>query len=89
MLGDQGKEVTASPTELMRQAGDTASEYMRAGIREIDHFFGEGYAAGHPELLAAFMQIAARDYHSAQLNVAAQILAEGLRDALGSYTPEP
>jgi hypothetical protein len=50
---------------LLRQAGMTAHDYMLAGITSIDDLFGKGYAKAHPELLAAYMQTAAIDFHSA------------------------
>ena len=51
-----------TPEALMRQAAATAAEYLDAAIREIDAALGMGYAAKHPELVAAFMQTAASDF---------------------------
>ena len=56
--------VTASFTELLSQASDTAATYMRAAQREVDAQFGAGYAAKHPELVIAFMQTAASDFNA-------------------------
>lgn len=64
--------ITADYSTLMRQAGMTAAVYMSDAIDEIDRAFGKGYAKGHPELVGAFMQTAASDYHAACLAVAIQ-----------------
>ena len=47
---------------LMNQAGPTAAVYLRAAVDAIDEKFGEGYAAKHPELVGAFMQVCAQDF---------------------------
>lgn len=54
--------ITASAETLMRQAGDTAAEYLNAAVRHIDAKFGAGYAERNPALVGAFMQAAASDY---------------------------
>lgn len=51
-----------TPAELMHQARDTAETYFNQSIRVIDKKFGEGYAEEHPELIAGFMNTAARDF---------------------------
>ena len=48
--------------DLMEKAHMTAYEYMRHAKLDIDAQFGAGYAAAHPELVAAYMQTAALDY---------------------------
>jgi len=53
---------TDTTTNRMFQAVDTAKSYMLRGQEIIDAHFGKGYAAQHPELLAAFMQTAAMDF---------------------------
>ncbi|MGA9267877.1 MAG: hypothetical protein WBV79_15700 [Rhodomicrobium sp.] len=69
MFYDSWTDVIAADAEtLMRQAYKTAAEYLNAAVREIDAEFGEGYAAKHPELVAAFMQTAAHDYRSASVS---------------------
>ena len=68
--------ITASFDTLLSQASDTASIYMGRAIYEIDLLFGDGYAENHPELVAAFMQTAALDYHaSATSKVFAECLS--------------
>ena len=57
-----------SPDELMHQASVTASKYMRQAIASIDEQFGNGYAKAHPELVAAFVQAASRDFLAAVLH---------------------
>ena len=63
-----------TPRDLMRQASMTANDYMWDAIRDIDILLGEGYAAKHPELIGAYMQTAAQDYHTAQTLVIAGLL---------------
>ena len=49
---------------LMRQAWMTAHEYTLHAKMCIDKIFGEGYAAKHPELVGAFIQTCAADFHA-------------------------
>lgn len=51
-----------TPTDLMRQARDTAETYFNQAVRIIDEKFGEGYAKEHPELIAGFMNTTAKDF---------------------------
>lgn len=51
-----------TPTDLIRQARDTAETYFNQAVRIIDGKFGEGYAKEHPELIAGFMKTAAMDF---------------------------
>ncbi|ASA53866.1 hypothetical protein GX95_04010 [Salmonella enterica subsp. enterica serovar Minnesota] len=50
-----------SASDIERQAVNTAAYWMERAIHEINGLFGNGYAEKHPELVAAFMQTAARD----------------------------
>ena len=43
---------------------ESASEFWNASIKAIDSKAGAGYAEAHPEILAAFMQVAALTSHS-------------------------
>lgn len=45
-------------------AASTAATYLQHAVREIDQELGAGYAAAHPELIAAFMQTAASESRS-------------------------
>lgn len=51
--------ITKNLSELMHDAINTADSFLGAAVIRIDREFGEGYAAAHPELVAAFMQAAA------------------------------
>ncbi len=62
----------------MRQASMTAHDYFHAAIDAIDKRLGDGYAAKHPELIAAFMQTAARDFQTSITTQAMQEIAEAL-----------
>ncbi len=73
-------EISADWTTLMRQAWKTSAEYMDAAVREIDATFGKGYAARNPALVASFMQVAAQDFHSASLGVAAQRIGDAVTE---------
>jgi hypothetical protein len=57
--------ISAGNDTLMRQAQGTADTYMRAAAEDIDAMLGNGYAAKHPELIAAYMQTAAIDLGTA------------------------
>lgn len=59
--------IEASADTLLRQASMTAAEYFDKAVRHIDDSFGDGYAKKHPELIAAFMQVAASDMNYATL----------------------
>lgn len=76
--------VTASPDTLVRQAGATADQYLIDAIARIDSRLGDGYAKAHPELVVGFMQVAAIDYHAAQVNVAGNAIADAIANALGA-----
>lgn len=54
-----------TPENLMKQAGMTVHVYLMDAVRSIDGQFGDGYAAAHPELVAAFIQACAIDYATA------------------------
>jgi len=41
-----------------------ADECLARAIRSIDLRFGQGYAKAHPELVAAYMQIAAQEFNT-------------------------
>ena len=74
--------ITADHTTLMRQAPMTAHEYFHAAIKTIDDRFGDGYAQAHPELVAAFMQTAARDFQTAITAQTMQDAAEQISESL-------
>jgi hypothetical protein len=69
--------ITADTNTLMRQAPHTAHAYLLDCARYLDQSFGEGYAAQHPELLAAMLQVSAQDFHTA-------CLCSTLQDQIGS-----
>jgi hypothetical protein len=77
---------TVSAETLMRQAGYTADEYLKAGIEDIDKRLGKGFAKAHPELLAAYMHTAAADFASTfvtdQVTAALRDAAETIAEAL-------
>jgi hypothetical protein len=51
-----------TPEQLAMEQGVMSAEfYLLGAIRCIDKELGDGYAAKHPELIAAFMQVAHAD----------------------------
>ena len=80
--------ISASAETLMRHAGYTAEEYMRAAIQTIDAEFGEGYAKANPLLVAAFMQTASADYAAASNHSAAQTIEDGLKAIAQAIAPD-
>lgn len=48
--------------DAMRQAMMTAHDYLLNAIVDIDRLLGEGYAARHPGLIAAYMRVACDDF---------------------------
>jgi hypothetical protein len=74
--------ITASYDTLVGQAPDTAGQYLRAAIRQIDAELGEGYAAKNPQLIAAFIKAAAMDFTSSCSIIAAQEVSESITSAL-------
>lgn len=74
--------ITGSYDTLMRQAPDTADVYLRAAIRNIDSSFGDGYAAKHPELVAAMVRTSGADFNTSAMIVAIQEASSLIADAL-------
>jgi len=74
--------ITADSETLLRQASDTAHEYLLKAVRHIDDQFGKGYAKAHPELVAAFMDVAAKDFNNAVFCKALQEASDTLADAV-------
>lgn len=63
---------------LMAQATATTHSHLIDAVDCIDHFFGEGYAKAHPELVGQFIRTAAEDYKTAMTVQAIQ----GVKGAL-------
>lgn len=59
------QHIQASPDTLLEQSWKTADEYLLRAIRCIDERLGEGAAQQSPQLVAAFMQVAAQDFATA------------------------
>jgi hypothetical protein len=72
------QRILADWMTLLRQAPMTAQNYFIDAVRIIDEKFGEGYAAKHPELVAAFMQVCASDFAQASQLFAAEYIENGL-----------
>ena len=63
----------------MDQAPKTIGNYLIDAVRMIDHKFGAGYSADHPELVAAFIKASAMDFATA-------IIAQRLDNLCSSIT---
>ncbi|MEE5060485.1 hypothetical protein V2J93_16980 [Pseudomonas alliivorans] len=74
--------ITADYTTLMDQASMTADSYMNTAKHKIDRTFGEGYAAKHPDLIAAFMNAACKDFNTAVYTIAIQEASHKIESAL-------
>lgn len=73
-------DLTTSPVGYENQASPLANTFLCQAVEHIDGLLGKGYAASHPELLAAFIQATATTYQTAVLKVAAQEVRNALCD---------
>ena len=70
--------IQAGNETLFRQAPATAQDYMINAVKDIDAYFGKGFAKAHPELIAAYMQTAAIDMSGAVIARAVETLADAV-----------
>jgi hypothetical protein len=82
---DTGK-IEATFETLFQQAKESPSSYMRAAKHEIDEFFGDGYAAANPVLVAAYMQAAATEFAASTCARVQQTAVEGIAYRLDELT---
>jgi hypothetical protein len=75
--------IEADYDTLLRQATMTAHDYMLHAVADIDKLLGKGYAKDHPELIAAYMQTAARDFGAGCL---AKEISEAAGDLAGAIS---
>lgn len=61
---------TCSNEEALRQAGETADQYMKQAIKSIDAVFHDGYAKSNPQLLASHMLAQAIDFGTTAVTAA-------------------
>ena len=81
-----GYSVTADGETLLRQAPMAANDYLMSAIGHIDNELGGGYAAKHPELIAAFMRTAALDMEAAVIARAIETLGHAVDNAAQSLS---
>ena len=74
------EKITASIETLVEQAPWTTKMYMREAIKDIDSFFGDGYAKENPELLGQYIRSCSNDVLSASITSALQEISESLKD---------
>lgn len=65
---------------LSDQVIQTTFRWMVEAKNAIDDIFGEGYAAGHPELVSGFIQAAALDQAGMYLRAIAESLENNKAD---------
>jgi gamma-glutamyl-gamma-aminobutyrate hydrolase PuuD len=82
-------KITSDATMLMNQATSTANNYLHEAVQKIDGLLGPGYAKAHPELIGAFMNTAARDFHTSRTMQAIQDAVEELAEAIRSRDGSP
>jgi hypothetical protein len=68
---------------LMRQASDTAHDYLSRAVRDIDEILGKGYAAKHPGLIGAMVAAAADDFKASSLRVVMAGIDDTLNKVFG------
>ena len=84
----ESSSIQASADALLQQAHSTADLYLSEAIDSIEKRLGKGYAAKHPELVAAFMQTAARDLHTAIIAKEISNAIYHVADAIASVKDE-
>ncbi len=65
-------------TRAVLQAGMSAADHMGNAVNYIEQRFGPGYAEEHPELVVAFMQAAATNYHAWAVMAAADTISDAI-----------
>jgi hypothetical protein len=64
----------------MKQASMTADTYLTSAVECIDREMGKGFAKANPQLIAAFMQVTARDFHTAMMTKCLQELSTAISE---------
>lgn len=78
--------VEASFSTLFEQSKMSASEYLMAAHLAIDDRFGEGYSAEHPELVAAYMNVACNDFTSGAMS---KVIGHAAREVVEALNRRP
>jgi len=73
------EKITASIETLVKQAPYTIKMYMEEAIKDIDNFFGEGYAKKNPKLLGQYIIACSNDVLTASITSALQDISESLK----------
>ena len=83
MIGTmRGYGIEADWHTLLKQASDTSSEYFDRAVDKIDKTFGQGYAQDHPDLIAAYMRVAAMDFNTTCNSINRQEFCEKIDQVL-------
>ena len=72
------EKITASIETLVEQAPWTTKMYMREAIKDIDGFFGDGYAKENPVLVGQYIKTCSNDVLTASVTSALQEISESL-----------
>lgn len=71
--------ISASAETLLKQASDTADDYMSRAIGAVEDHLGKGATEKYPQLVAAHMNAAALDFHASMNRVGTQTAEEALQ----------
>jgi hypothetical protein len=75
--------IDASVETLMKQASQTATQYLREALEAVDAELGAGQARMNPELVGTYMKVCAIDFAT---SVITQTLQEGAGDIADGMT---
>jgi hypothetical protein len=73
--------IELSGTAIMHQAHMTTHDYLIQAVKDINEVMGEGAAEKYPQIVAAYLTVAATDY-------GATIIAQQVRLGLDAITDE-
>lgn len=76
--------ISASADTLVGQASRTAAQYLQEAVRSIDAEFGDGFAKKNPQLVAAMINAASKDFHT---TLTVQAL-EGIGAAIEAFSSD-
>jgi hypothetical protein len=78
--------ITATWSQLIDDASYATEQVFGAAVKMVDRVFEEGYAAEHPELVAALVQASSWHHCAAMFKVSLQDVVEGGDDLLRPLT---
>ncbi len=76
-------EVSSTP-EAMQQACDASEGILIRAVRDIDAYFGVGYAENNPAMVVGYMQAASVDFFCYVLSQEVKVLADSIDSISGA-----